>query len=1018
MLGMLIAFLIFSCDQKSVDPPTNPPEDFPTYEKSTQADRMAFRDSKSLDANGQFDKSAINKGYEQFINMLTKQPDGVTAGLPTNQFPGSTLPPYSSIKTPDFPGWKRLGPGNIGGMISAIAVDQSDDTGNTVLAASWTGGVWKTTDGGSTWSAISDTFGIQNIGSLMFSPSNPDTLYAGTGDLAYYQGDGPTEVGVGIFVSGDGGSTWTRMDGTSDFGQVSYISLTKDGNQMLAATGDGIQLWSRSDNSWTKSTGVSGKVNTVAFHPTDNSIAVAGHQTNGTAYYSTDGGKSWNVAKADNTMQSIYVTWSLGTNKYVYASAAPTQWNTNTRLWRSDNNGQTYSVQPGTGPQGYGSWTNVCWAGDPTDEDLVVVGGIYLFRSTDGGASNFTQITNGSTVHVDNHALVTGYGYNGSSTNRPVYLGCDGGIYKTGDIKLASSSDNSTWERFFSEGFDLTMFYGGSGNFSSGHVVGGAQDNSSMGYSPDSGYNAWVPIAGGDGGPTAADQNDPNTFYLSAQNLWLIRNSNGATSNTYDYIANNISDNSVFEAPILLDPNNSNMLYAGGSKLWRTNNPKANPASDVSWTDLTITGSSGHISSIDVAPGNSDLIVLGFDNGGIFMTTDGTQSQPSWTNIGSSINANRYCNRVAIDPNVHNTMYAVFGGYQSGNIWKTLDGGSNWTDISGNLPEVPFHWVTVHPYNSNFVYVGTEIGIFVSNDGGTTWAANSEGPVGIQVYQIFWMGTTMVAVTFGRSMYHISVPNNMQSMAVVGDNVYRINYTDNSVEVHNSGGGWTTIGSNAKLLEAYDNNLIMIDRNDGSIKSYDSGTNWTTIGYNASMLASGEGNLYCINNENGSIYQYSGSGTNWSSIGDRASMITAGDAGVFIYSQDNNIYRYNGSGTDWTAVGTGASIMTSGTNAYVQDVDYDDLYIYKGSPNNWTQIGSWVASIAPGASNICYVVSTQNPGTVWEVNTNNTPAASTKIYTDSNVIQVIYSNNTLYRQDYDFSIWQYNGTPDQWTQLD
>ena len=157
--------------------------------------------------------------------------------------------------------------------------------------------------------------------------------------------------------------------------------------------------------------------------------------------------------------------------------------------------------------------------------------------------------------------------------------------------------------------------------------------------------------------------------------------------------------------------------------------------------------------------GNSSIIWVGHNNGDVFKTTNGTVASPTWTAMdnGATPLPNRYCTRVTISPSNPNQVYATFGGYNSGNIWKSTNGGTNWTNVSASLPDAPVYDVDEHPGNPNFLYAATEVGVFASSNGGTTWFPTNLGPANVAVFELTWMKRLLVAVTHGRGLFWIDL---------------------------------------------------------------------------------------------------------------------------------------------------------------------------------------------------------------------------------------------------------------------
>src|SRR3972149_5444317 len=221
-----------------------------------------------------------------------------------------------------------------------------------------------------------------------------------------------------------------------------------------------------------------------------------------------------------------------------------------------------------------------------------------------------------------------------------------------------------------------------------------------------------------------------------------------------------MNSNANFIAPFVLDPNNANRILGGGHSLWRTNNAKAANTTTTGPSWSAIKGSiSSPISAIAIAPGNSDLIWVGHNNGNVYKTTNGTNASPSWTQVDTNTPGlpNRYVMRITIDPSNPNRVYVTFGGFAPATVRRTPNGGANWSDTTGSggaaLPSLPVRSLVIHPSNANWLYVGTELGIFTSEDGGASGSIPHDGPTNTSVDELFWMGNKLVAATHGRGMF-------------------------------------------------------------------------------------------------------------------------------------------------------------------------------------------------------------------------------------------------------------------------
>ena len=381
-----------------------------------------------------------------------------------------------------------------------------------------------------------------------------------------------------------------------------------------------------------------------------------------------------------------------------------------------------------------------------------------------------------------------------NDTNKVVYFSNDGGLYRADDVTTVSPT--SGWTNL-NNNLGVTQFLGAAAN-SAGVIIGGSQDNGTPRYSPGA-SPPWTPghgAFGGDGGFCAADPFDNNYFYGEYSNLSVYRSTNGATSGGYIYCnpvptsANGGPCTGVgimdawnganFVSPFILDPNDPNTMLAGGLSLWRSNDIKA--AGLPTWTPikaavLNLSGNPNPISAIAVDSATSNLIVVGHNDGQIWITFNGlsvSPNPPNWTPIGYPVSANtpnRYVGRLTIDSTRSpHWIYATFGGFNSDNIYVTKNFGATWTQVTGAcapgvpcttaLPSVPIRSLIINPVRPDFLYVGTEIGMFASEDAGATWQLPQGGPANVSVDDLFWLNGDLIAVTHGRGLYttHSSGP--------------------------------------------------------------------------------------------------------------------------------------------------------------------------------------------------------------------------------------------------------------------
>jgi photosystem II stability/assembly factor-like uncharacterized protein len=684
--------------------------------------------------------------------------------------------------------WTSIGPGNIGGRIRSLIIKPptTPNAPRTIFAGAVSGGVWKSTNSGTTWTTNTDFLANLAVNCMAIDPANSNILYAGTGQgFAIFA----AVRGNGIFKTTDGGATWNQLPFTADkadFAYINRLAISPDNSQLLlaavrveppppASPFGKILRSTNGGDSWT-TTLTSSTMADVCFRPNVlqpteipdvPAVNCMASGLDGDVYYSTDSGATW-TTRPDNLgitppagFQRVELAYSRSNPSIVYASKAGIGGNppSPSELFHSENGGFSFTSL-GLVPSQTTFYANVLWV-DPTNANTLIVGGVYMFRSTDGGV-HWEEADNLS--HLDHHVLVEDPGYNGGTGATPnaiVYNGNDGGIDRTCNILAAitptPSPGSVVWSNL-NHSLGVTQFYGAAGHAATGIIIGGAQDNGTVRLHPPQ-FNPedWDNMAYGDGGYCAVDQTATPYFYGENVFLEIYRNTHdgggGGFKSEYIWggpghpngIRRECSDLPCanFIAPFVIDPNpnRENTLLAGGSSLWRTNNAKSEPNPLlVRWDEIKPPsgGVGNNISAIAVAEGDSNVIWVGYTlNGSVFYTTNGMQPMPTW-NPGDPNNLlpqGRFCTRLTVahplpgdPPDVARTVYATFGGFYPslmdtrGNVWKTQNNGVMWTPIHHNLPNVPVFSLVISPTNPDFLYIGTEVGVFASSNGGQTWS--------------------------------------------------------------------------------------------------------------------------------------------------------------------------------------------------------------------------------------------------------------------------------------------------------
>jgi photosystem II stability/assembly factor-like uncharacterized protein len=706
--------------------------------------------------------------------------------------------------------WVPLGPSEVGGRTRSIAFNPKNS--KEMWIGSVAGGIWHSIDGGASFEAVDDFMKNLVISTIVVDPLHPNVMYAGTGE-GFLNSDALR--GAGIFRTEDG-LHWNQIPGTNNnhFRFVNRLAISPDGKTMLAATGDGIFISTDSDHAkWTDAPALPGNIAQVIFHPSDSSVVLAsGAMETGEIYHSENGGASWQRSVHDGSwlrlsknspprQSRVEIIFALADPRTVYASVDENSG----EIWRSTDTGHTFSKMDNSTPDGVlayylgeqGWYDNCLWAGDPNDSNLLVVGGIDLWKSVDGGKT-LTPISDWqnekNVLHPDQHVIVSPP-IPGTSA---VFVGNDGGLFKTEDIKTAGSdsANISGWTKI-GHHYSVTQFYNAAWSPTTGVLIGGAQDNGTLRLSKNAKPEDWSELFGGDGGNCAADAKNGDYFYGEYAFLDVFRSSDGGKSaeeisgqfwNDQDkqfewkqppyVIPDAQAYKANFIAPFNLDANNPNTILAGGASLWRTDDartpndqtkgPKWRAVKPPEVDRSTNPPSLNLISAIAVNSQNSRTIWVGHNNGDIFVTINGDAGHPSWRRINGKAAGLpiRIVTRIVFDPVDANTAYVTYGGYnedgKKDNVWRTSSGGKTWTNVSGSLPSVPAFALTINPQNHNFIYLATEVGLFASEDMGSHWSpttveARNEGPTNAAVMDLLWMNTSLVAVTHGRGLFSTEI---------------------------------------------------------------------------------------------------------------------------------------------------------------------------------------------------------------------------------------------------------------------
>ncbi len=629
-------------------------------------------------------------------------------------------------------------------------------------------GIFKSTDGGATFTLLEGTRN-QNfyfVNDLAISPSSNQRLYATTR--------------VGVFRSVDGGNNWTRVlnplniDGDVVTGGCYDVALRTDktdADRVFAACGtfEDASIYRTNngagDDVWPRVFTEPGMGRTaLALAPSNQDViyAIAAEVENRTfvnqlhaVFRSTSGGdaNTW-TAQVRNTSANKL-------NRSILSYTVPSF--------------GTFATDCGYGLEDVylgQAWFDLVLAVDPLDPQRVWAGGIDLFRSDDGGA-NWGQAThtyqareNPQYIHPDQHVLVFHPQYNGT-TNQVIFAGNDGGLWRsdnaragvaTGNTAPCKASNTAVNWRSLNSGYGVTQFYHGAVAPDGKSYFGGTQDNGTVLGTDQQGGNAWREINGGDGGYVAVDAAKPGTLYsyVVADPFAFFKSTDGGA--TFSLARSGIGgDSGQFITPLAIDPSDAARLWTGGVFIWRT----TSAASFWARASAFMPGN-GEVSALAIAPTDANFVLAGLSDGFIARTAIGLTSN-SATNWASTQPRLGYVSSVTFDPANKNVAYATFSNFGGSHVYRSLNAGATWTALDGSgagaLPDVPAHTLVIDPNNSARLYLGTDVGVFVTSDGGANWAVENTGFPNVitesLTLQVVNGETWLYAFTHGRGAWRV-----------------------------------------------------------------------------------------------------------------------------------------------------------------------------------------------------------------------------------------------------------------------
>jgi photosystem II stability/assembly factor-like uncharacterized protein len=633
--------------------------------------------------------------------------------------------------------WSIIGPITIptstsvtyGGMGRINCVTWEAGNTNNLYVGSPAGGLWKSTNGGTSWTPLTDNQITLGISDIVVSHANVNVIYLATGDA-----DGQHNSSVGVLKSTDAGVSWNQTGlvyAKSDVEQVTRIvQHPTTANTLLASATDGIYKTTNGGTTWSNVDGQ--ETYDLEYDPNNASIMYA--SGSGDILKSTDGGDTWNGITPSGFGGKIQLALTAANSNYILAL------NEQGVLMQSANGGSAWTAVsgfPSTLFNAQGGY-NLSLAIAPTNQNLIMVGGVNGWRSLDGGAT-WTKYLDGYWeqgdpffyVHSDHHV----FKFLPNSTT--MFTGNDGGLHK-GDVTLSTP-----WTDL-SSGLAITQYYGLAADVSNSNtILAGAQDNDATQYDGSTWFNR---NGAADGIEGLIDPSNPTMVqYSSTQAGALTRTDDGwLTDNDIAPTFNNCG----FVWPMNLDPVTPSTIYGGCDEIYKSVDKGDN------WSAITNGQSGGNtFTKLAIAPSNPSVIFAAYDNNSLITTSNGGTT---WTSVAAPDTISELT-RIAIHPTNPQKVWITYGGYIASNkVYSSVNGGATWINRTGTLPNIPVNCIIAQSGAVNDdLYIGTDLGVFHIDNTLSDWQLYSVGLPNVIVndLEITYSTGKLRAATFGRGVW-------------------------------------------------------------------------------------------------------------------------------------------------------------------------------------------------------------------------------------------------------------------------
>ncbi|MDP3928940.1 MAG: PKD domain-containing protein, partial [Bacteroidota bacterium] len=673
------------------------------------------------------------------------------------------------------------GPNNCGGRTRTLLVDKNDPSRKTVWAGAVAGGLWKTTDitqAAPNWTPFNDFFQNLAITHIDQAPNNGQVMYFCTGE-----GNNNLDAvrGLGVWKSSNGGNTWAQLNSTnnSNFYFCQKIVSIGNGDTVLVLTKTGLYRSSNGGNTFTKvlGSGIASAGGNIAYdlEVMKNGtmyVTMSGGTTNGgTMHKSFNTGINWTnplslpsymnkdemeIAVADNDTNVIYSLVESGGRivGIIKSSNAGVSFDTTASHPIDADGGVSQPAFIKDFSRGQG-WYDLSLAVDPNNTNVVVVGGVDLFKTSNGGAS-WQQLSHWyggfgyQEVHADQHYVCFEPG-----NSNVCYFTNDGGMYISSNFTQGGPAISSKEINYNSTQFYACDIHPNAG---SNQYLGGTQDNGSHALnSPLIGSS--IEVTGGDGAFCHIDQDQPQFWFTSYVYTRYYRSTNGGAS--FAGAISTAQNIGSFISPSDYDDTNNKMYLAGNNGFFvRWDNPQTGNSLIF---DTVPAFNNGRITHVKVSPNTNNRVYFGLNNGRVVRVDNAHILAGIETHINNGVGMpTTSVSCIEVEEGNENHVVVTYSNYGVNSVWETKNGGSSWTSIEGNLPDMPIRWALFNPNKNWQMMLATELGVWTSDSlsgSSTNWQPSNSGFANVRTDMLKMRGfdKQVVAATHGRGMFTSNV---------------------------------------------------------------------------------------------------------------------------------------------------------------------------------------------------------------------------------------------------------------------